>query len=143
MCERARRGATITAGVTETGQNLAGTFEFGAFKLGLLGQKFESTGRTDRKAYQAAVTYTAGKNRFIVNVGKNKDGAVSTAAQPESKLAAIGYNYSFSKRSAFFMTYASLKNNAASNAALSGSGLPTFAVDNDPKGIGVGLRHLF
>ena len=138
-----QRGATITAGVTETGQNLAGTFEFGAFKLGLLGQKFESTGRTDRKAYEAAVTYTAGNNRFFVNFGKNKDGAVSTAAQPESKLAAIGYNYTFSKRTTFMIRYAEVKNNAASSANLSGSELPTLSLGSDPRGFGAGLRHTF
>ncbi len=138
-----QRGATVTAGVTERGQNLAGTFVIGPVKIGLLTQKFKSTGRTDRKAYEAAVTYTAGKNRFFVNIGQNKNGAVSTALQPESKLAAVGYNYDFSKRTTFMMRYASLKNNAASSAALSGSDLPTFAVNNDPKGFGAGLRHTF
>ncbi len=138
-----QRVNTITAGVTEKGQNLAGEFEVGSFTIGLLTQKFESTGRTDRKAYQAALTYTAGKNRFFVNFGKNKDGAISTAAQPESKLAAIGYNYSFSKRTTFMMRYAEVKNNAASSANLSGSELPTLSLGSDPRGFGAGLRHTF
>ena len=138
-----QRGTTVTAGVTESGQNLAGTFVIGSVKIGLLTQKFKSTGRTDRKAYEAAVTYTLGKNRFFANIGQNKNGAVSTALQPESKFAAVGYNYELSKRTAFMMRYASLKNNAASSAGLSGSDLPTFAVNNDPKGFGVGLRHTF
>lgn len=138
-----QRGATVTAGVTESGQNLAGTAVFGPVKIGLLAQRFKSTDRTDRKAYQASVTYTVGNNAFFATIGRNRDGAISTAVQPESKLAAIGYNYSFSKRSAFLLRYASLRNNAASSAALSKSDLPTFAVDNDPKGFGVGLRHTF
>lgn len=138
-----QRGTTVTAGVTESGQNLAGTFVIGSVKIGLLTQKFKSTGRTDRKAYEAAVTYSLGKNRFFANIGQNKNGAVSTALQPESKFAAVGYNYELSKRTAFMMRYASLKNNAASSAGLSGSDLPTFAVNNDPKGFGVGLRHTF
>lgn len=138
-----QRGATVTAGVTETGQNLAGTFVIGPVKIGLLTQKFKSTGRTDRKAYEAAITYTVGKNRFFVNIGRNKDGAESTALQPESKFAAAGYNYELSKRTTFMLRYASLKNNAASRAALSGSDLPSFAVNNDPKGFGAGLRHTF
>ncbi len=138
-----QRGSTVTAGVTETGQNLAGTFVAGPIKIGLLTQKFKSTSRIDRKAYQASVTYTAGKNRLFVTLGQNKDGAVSTALQPESKFASLGYNYEFSKRTTFMMRYASLKNNAASSAALSGSDLPAFAVGNDPKGFGAGLRHTF
>jgi predicted porin len=138
-----QRGATVTAGVTETGQNLAGTAVFGPIKIGLLSQKFKSTARTDRKAYEASLTYTAGQNVFFGTVGRNRDGAVSTAIQPESKLAAIGYNYSFSKRSTFMVRYASLKNNAGSSATLGGTDLPTFAVNNDPQGFGAGLRHTF
>lgn len=76
-------------------------------------------------------------------VGQSKDGAVSTALQPESKLAALGYNYELSKRTTFMMRYASVKNNAASSATLNGSDLPTFAVNIDPKGFGAGLRHTF
>ena len=47
-------GSAVTAGVTEKGQNLAATFVFGPFKVGVLGQKFDSTGRTDRKASMVA-----------------------------------------------------------------------------------------
>ena len=36
-----------------------------------------------------------------------------------------------------------VKNNAAANTALNASGLPGFVVDDDPKGISVGLRHTF
>jgi len=138
-----QRGATVTAGVTESGQNLSGSFTFGAFKVGLLTQKFKSTARTDKKAYEAAITYTVGKHRFIGNMGRVRDGAVSTAAQPEAKLAAVGYNYEFSKRTTFMARYASQKNNAASNVALGGAGLPTLASDSDPRGFGAGLRHTF
>ena len=138
-----QRGATVTAGVTETGQNLAGTIVVGPIKLGLLTQKFKSTGRTDRKAHEVSVTYTVGKNRFFATIGQNKNGAVATVLQPESKLAALGYNLELSKRTTFMLRYASLKNNAAANSALSGSELPAFAVNNDPKGFGIGLRHTF
>jgi predicted porin len=69
-------------------------------------------------------------------------------AQPEAKLAGVGYNYNFSKRTTFMTRYASLKNNAASNFAMNGSGLPTGNVslataNNDPKGFSAGLRHTF
>ena len=138
------RGSVVTAGVQDKGQNLAGTFVFGPIKVGLLHQKFKSTGFTDRKASFAAVTYTAGKNEIFVSAGRNKDGAVSTAVQqPESKLSAVGYNYNFSKRTTFMARYASLKNNSASLAPMNASGLPAFAVNNDPKGFGAGLRHTF
>lgn len=140
---RDQRGATVTAGVTEKGQNLAGTVVFGPIKVGLLTQKFESTGRTDRKAYMASLTYTIGKSALFGTVGRNKDGAVAGAVQPESKFTAIGYNYSISRRTTFMMRYATLKNNAASSASMGGTDLPSFAVNNDPKGFGAGLRHTF
>ncbi|MBL8517259.1 MAG: porin [Betaproteobacteria bacterium] len=138
-----QRGNTVTAGITERGQNLSGTFTLGAFKLGLLTQKFKSTGLTDRKAYQAALTYTSGKNRFFVTIGENKDGAVATALQPESKFSAVGYNHEFSKRSTLMFRYATLKNNGAANANLSGADLPTLTNNADPRGFGIGLRHTF
>jgi predicted porin len=140
---RDQRGATVTAGVTEKGQNLAGTVVFGPIKVGLLTQKFKSTDRTDRKAYQASVTYTSGNHALFGTVGRNKDGAAVGAGQPESKFNAVGYNYNFSKRTTFMMRYATLKNNAFSNASMGGTDLPTFAVNNDPKGFGAGLRHTF
>jgi predicted porin len=138
-----QRGGTVTAGVTEVGQNLSGTAVFGPVKVGLLAQHFKSTDRTNRKAYQASVTYTMGKQRMFLTLGQNKDGAVSTAAQPESKLVALGYDYEFSKRTMLAVRYASLKNNAASSANLNNSGLPTLTANADPRGFGIGLRHTF
>ena len=137
------RAAVVTAGVTETGQNLSGTFVFGPVKVGMLTQKIKSTDRTDKKAYQAALTYTMGMHEFMGTVGRVRDGAVSTAAQPEAKLASIGYNYNFSKRTTYMFRYASLKNNAAATFAMNASGLPAFTAGNDPKGFGAGLRHTF
>jgi predicted porin len=140
-----QRGAAFTAGVTDKGQNLAATFVFGAFKLGLLTQKFEQTDRTDRRASMVALTYTAGNHQLHAMAGRNNDGAVVGAAQPNSKLATVGYDYNFSKRTTFMARYASLKNNAVANNDFNtvASGLVGVANDNDPKGIGMGLRHTF
>ena len=138
------RGSAVTAGVTEKGQNLSATFVFGAFKLGVLAQRFTSTDRTDRKASMAALTYTLGKNEMFITGGQNKDGGlVGAVVQPKSKMAAIGYNYNFSKRTTFMARYASLVNNSQSNNPMNASGLPAFTGNNDPKGFGAGLRHTF
>lgn len=138
------RGATVTAGVVEKGQNLSATFVFGPFKVGVLGQKFDSTGRTDRKASMVAGTYTVGANAFHAMYGQNKDGGVPGAAlQPKSKQAGVGYDYSFSKRTTFMARYASLVNNGASSNTAATFGLPALALSNDPKGISAGFRHTF
>jgi predicted porin len=138
------RGNVVTAGITETGQNLAGTFVFGPVKVGLLTQKIKSTNLTDRKAYEAAVTFTAGMHEFIVNMGRVRNGlAASAAVQPETKLAAVGYNYNFSKRTTFMARYAEMKNNSAANLSMAAFGLPAFVVNDDPKGFSAGLRHTF
>ena len=143
------RGNLVTAGVTEKGQNLSATFVFGAFKFGAITQRFDATGRTKRNANFVALTYTTGKHEFIGTYGRNRNGAAIVAAgiakplEPQSKMAAIGYNYNFSKRTTFAARYASMVNNAASSNAMSGSGLPALALNNDPKGFGAGLRHTF
>ena len=140
------RGAVVTAGVTESSQNLSATFVFGPVKVGALTQKTKSTNLTDKKAYQAAITFTSGMHEFMGTVGRVRDGLAAGVAQPEAKLASVGYNYNFSKRTTFMARYASLKNNAAASFSMNASGLPALAavnVDDDPKGFGAGLRHTF
>ncbi len=139
-----QRGATVTAGITEKQQNLAGSFVFGPIKIAALTQKAELTGLRDRKANQVAITYTAGMHQFHATAAKLKDGQALTAAlQQESKLSAIGYDYLFSKRTTFMARYASMKNNGAGTASLTDAQLPAIAAGNDPKGFGMGLRHTF
>lgn len=136
--------AAPTAGISEKGNMLAGSFTFGPVKLAALAQKIKSSGRTERKASQIGVTYTSGKNEFIASFGRNKDGGLSGAAiQPETKSQSLGYNYNFSKRTAFLARYATVKNNAAGVQNLGGSGLAIAGPDADPNGFGVGFRHFF
>lgn len=137
-------GAAFTANVREKGDTLAGNFTIGPFKLGLLGQKVQSPGRTNAKTTYGAFTYSMGKNDFVLVSGKLTGGALITAAlQPDTKMTGVGYNYNFSRRTTFMARYTSVKNNAAANTALNASGLPGFVVDDDPKGFGAGLRHTF
>lgn len=137
------RGATVTAGVVEKQQNLSASAVFGPIRIAALTQKAKLSGLTDRKANEVSATYTAGKNQFHVNVARLKNGLVSTAAQPEAKLSALGYDYNFSKRTTLMARYAVIKNNGASAVNLVDSNLPTFANGNDPKGFGAGIRHTF
>jgi predicted porin len=136
-------GANVAAGVTGKQQNLSVAVVFGPIRVAALTQKAKITALTDRKADEVSGTYTAGKNQFHLNFARLRNGAASTAVQPEAKLSAVGYDYNFSKRSTFMMRYATIKNNSAAAVNLVDSNLPTFANNNDPKGFGIGLRHTF
>ena len=138
------RGAVVTAGVTESGQNLSGTFVFGPIKVGALTQRIKSTDRTEKKAYFAGITYTAGMHEFMGSFGRLRDGLVSTApVQARAGVASVGYNYNFSKRTTFMARYATMYNNVSANFQLNASGLPALVLDNNPKGFGAGFRHTF
>ena len=143
------RGAVVTAGVQEKGQNLAATFVFGAFKLGALAQRFDATDRTKRNAYFVGGTYTMGMHEFMATYGRNRDGGSTILVggvkplEPLSKQVGLGYNYNFSKRTTFMARYATMVNNAASSNSALTFGLPALALNNDPKGFGAGFRHTF
>ena len=143
------RGNAVTGGVSERGQNLAATFVFGPFKVGGLAQRFDATDRTKRNAYFVAGTYTMGMHEFMGTYGRNRNGGSTIAVggvlplEPLSKQIGVGYNYNFSKRTTFMARYASMVNNAASSNSTAAFGLPALALNNDPKGLGVGFRHTF
>ena len=139
----------IVGGVTERGQNLAASFVFGPFKVAGLAQRFDATDRTKRNAYFVAGTYTMGMHEFMGTYGRNRNGGSTIAVggvlplEPLSKQIGVGYNYNFSKRTTFMARYASMVNNAASSNSTAAFGLPALALNNDPKGLGVGFRHTF
>ena len=139
------RGALPTDGVDEKAATLAGSAKFGPFKIGLMGQKIKKTGLKDIKVAMVTGQYDVGKHSIWAIYARAKDGAVSDATQPEGKHAGLGYYYNFSKRTTFVATYARIKNNSVANHTFNGNGSGTFTVanDSDPKGFGVGFRHLF
>ena len=140
-------GNTVTAGSTEKGHELTGTFKFGNFKVGALAQQFNRTARTKQKVAMVSGQYDIGKHSIWALYAKSKDGlASSVARQPEGKMASIGYYYNFSKRTTFVAVYSTVVNNFVSQFSFNGTGTATAVVSgpgNDPKGFGVGLRHLF
>ena len=136
---------TVTAGSTEKAHMVTGSFKFGAFKVGALAQRITRTAKTNQRVYLVTGQYDIGKHTFWVDYGRSKDGLASGAVQPLAKLAGIGYYYNFSKRTTFVADYASIVNNYVSQYSFNGTGARTFVAGpgNDPKGFGMGLRHLF
>jgi predicted porin len=138
------------AGGDERGQMLIAAVTFGPLKVGLETQKFKKNSGvanqrvTDQKSNMANVTYTAGKHQFAYQYAKSKDGDVSTAAvQPNSNSSAFGYFYNFTKRTTFVAHYITVKNNINSKSNFGANPLLTLTADADPKGLGIGFRHLF
>ncbi len=139
-------------GADETGVSLGGTVTFGAFRVGGLLQKFKKNGggttaTSDQKSQMFNLIYTAGKNQFVYQLQRSKDGATratSTTAvtEPDTKVNSIAHLYNFSRRTTLFTIYTMTKNNVT---GLGNFGANTLGIsaDQDPRGFSIGMRHTF
>ncbi|MBI3716112.1 MAG: porin [Betaproteobacteria bacterium] len=144
-------GATATSGIDEKGQLLYVKGQFGGFMISAMGQRFNKQTKVDTKVSLFTSQYDMGPHSFWALYGRTKGGQAltpSTLVAPEGKMAAIGYYYNFSKRTTFVAVYSKITNNAAANYTFNSNasviaGGPALALDQDPRGFGVGIRHLF
>ncbi|AMS33295.1 hypothetical protein AEM42_14505 [Betaproteobacteria bacterium UKL13-2] len=144
--------AANVAGADETGMSLAGHVTFGAVRVGGLIQKFKKNGggttrTSDQKSQMFNIIYTAGKNQFVYQMQRSKDGATrATAAtaltEPDTKVNSLGYYYNFSRRTSLVAVYTQTKNNTAGLGNF-GANTLTIGADQDPRGFAIGLRHTF
>lgn len=134
-----------SAGYKEKGHAIFGTFTFGAFKIGALAEKFEKTDRTDKKSWMANVVWTMGNNQLIYQHQQSKDGGLRSAAtQPDCDFDTLGWQYNFTRRTFFLAQYSRGDNNSAANCGNPGSGWGSLVgAGGDPRGISLGLRHIF
>ena len=91
--------------------------------------------------------YTAGKNQFVYQLQRSKDGATrATAAtavtEPDTKVNSIAHLYNFSRRTTLFTIYTMTKNNVTGLGNF-GANTLTISPDQDPRGFSIGLRHTF
>lgn len=141
-------GSTVTAGSTEKGTALGGSFAFGPVKLGGYAQEFKKTNRTKKKSYLANAVWTLGNHQFIYQYQQSKDGGATTAGtvQPDCDANAIGWQYNFSRRTMVLALYSKADNNEAANCGsqVSGGGAgAVLAPGLDPQGVSFGIRHTF
>jgi predicted porin len=144
--------AANVAGADETGVSLAGHVTFGPVRVGALVQKFEKTGggttrTSDQKAQMFNLIYTAGKNQFVFQTQRSKDGATratptTAVTEPDTKVNSVGYFYNFSRRTTLVAVYSQTKNNVTGLGNLGANAL-AIAADQDPRGFAFGLRHTF
>ena len=121
-----------------------GTVEFGPLKFGVDFNKNMRTGLTDQNAWLANVTWTIGNNQLSYQHADSKNGEVSTiATQPHCKSDTLGWQYNFSKRTFFLAQYVTIDNNATSTCNFDQGTIAFTSAGQDPKGISLGVRHVF
>lgn len=128
----------------QTGDAAMGNFTFGPIKIGALYEQFRRTGYGRQKAWMGNVVWTLGNNQLIYQYQQSKDGQLSGSAlaQPKCDVNSLGWQYNFSRRTFFLAQYTKIENNEEAGC---GYGSQDIAIvkGQDPKGISLGLRHIF
>jgi len=123
---------------------LFGYIDVSAFRFGVVLNKNMRTGLTDQNAWMANVVWTIGNNQISYQHQDSKNGEVDTiATQPHCKVDALGWQYNFSKRTFFLAQYVTIDNNATSTCNFGANTLALTSAGQDPKGVSLGLRHVF
>jgi predicted porin len=146
----------------QQGHAVFATATFGPIKIGGLYEKFKRdviatattagtiTGFSDQRAYMANIVWTFGNHQLIYQYSRATDGGESIIEsatihrpeEPDCKVHAPGYQYNFTRRTFFLAQYVKVDNNATSSCNF-GANTLTIVPGQDPKGFGVGLRHVF
>jgi predicted porin len=139
----------------QTANQVAGTLAFGPVKLGAAYEEIKREGLgttavpgfTKRKSFLGNVVFTFGNNQLIYQYAKGKDGELtSIAAQPDCDANVFGYQYNFTRRTFFLAQYAKIENNNNNSTCNFGSTPGSISGNiggQDPKGISLGIRHVF
>ena len=135
---------------SEEGNALAASYKFGNLKLSGQYGEYERTNTAKQKSYAVGLEWAFGKNVLLFLYQNSKDGGSNVAtgtppaapAQPECDMYSIGYRYDFSRRTFFIASYTKVDNKIGS---LCNFGTETIAIgaNQDPQGVGLGVRHLF
>ena len=126
----------------ETGNQFAGYFTMGMFKLGGVYEEIEKSGASDQKNFLASVVWTAGKHQIGYQFMNSKDGGANGAtAQPDCDVNAVGYFYNWSKRSQLVATYVKVDNNEAGVCKFGSNDVGGAGAGGE--GFGIGIKHVF
>lgn len=137
-------GSTVTSGAKEEGLMVAGSLTFGSFKLGFVGEEIKKTGRTKQKNFYVSGKQSFGSHAIVATLGNSKDGdATGAAAQPESDIFSIAYEYRFSRRTSMHVMYAKIDNNEAGVRNFPLLPVPGLTAGSDPQGVSFGILHTF
>ena len=146
----------------QAASSIFGTARLGPVKIGLDYQEYRRTspvlpavvapgtvvGFDKQKAFMGNVTWFVGNHRLTYQYMKAKDGGQQAAnpaftpESPECDLNAIGWQYDFSRRTFLLAQYVRIRNNATATCTFGQTPLVIVA-GQDPRGVSVGLRHVF
>lgn len=116
--------------------NIGGQFDFGVAKL--LGQiSRDKNGTVEGKGWLLGGLFPVGAGEIRASYSRYE---TDTVGEPEAKKLAIGYVHNLSKRTAVYTTYARLKNDGGSAAALNGA---VTSANSSSSGLDIGIRHSF
>jgi predicted porin len=136
---------------------LYGSWNAGAFTVGLAYDRSElklslppNTRTSKRTAWSLPVSFTMGANEIHAHYTVAGDDKETTTLSDGAKMFAVSWAYNFSRRTSVALTYAQIRNdkdasyNLFTSAALGlGAGLGAIASGEDPRMLGVTLRHAF
>jgi predicted porin len=139
--------AKIASPTSEFGIRAAARYELSSFKVTAMYESLSDVGGVpDAKstAWWAGAVFVKGKNalkaQFVTSDGlSDVDGDSST-------LMAVGYDYSLTQSTRFYVAYATVDNEADSSMSMSGAGRGngvTPAAGDDPKGLSAGMVYAF
>ena len=106
-----------------------------------------------QKAWMANIVWTIGNNQLIYQHQDMKDGGwnaraivggpgVAVGPNPHCKVDTIAWQYNFSRRTFAHVLYDRVDNNDTASCNFGAVSLPIVA-GQDPRGVSVGLRHIF
>jgi predicted porin len=133
-------GSTVAAaGRAEKGRQLIGRLRHAGWELGVMLEKITRKNQPGKKAALVALTYETGPHEIKGYVGRSD---VNGGETEDAKITALGYQYTFSKRSNLYLVYANIKNESG---AANNFGQNDLNIVNgqDPRGFGIGMRHSF
>lgn len=126
---------------------VAGTYDLGVVKLGLL---YQQTQLGDDKDKLAGLNVWAPVGAGTIKFAYSKINGASTGAHGDADQLALGYVHSLSKRTAIYTTVAHIKNkDSAGNAglysvaSLTNPSSSTFVAGDKSTGFELGIRHSF
>lgn len=140
------------AGLTVKQSGLGAGYNFGAFRLvmnyGIADAESGATVRANIDRLQGlgiGAVIKLGSGQLITQVVQLDGDSTTAAGDPKATVFGIGYVHPLSKRTAVYVAYGTARNNSTANFSVRAADTAVAAggAGADPKGVAVGMRHLF